>query len=134
MNEIDASQTIAYFSMEIGLESNLPTYSGGLGMLAGDTIRSAADMGIPLAAVTLLHRKGYFTQRIDAAGLQHEEPVEWRPEEFLEELPERVNVTVEGRSVQLRSWRYRVNGLTGSKVPVIFLDANLQGNSDYDRS
>ena len=89
-------------------------------MLAGDTIRSAADMGIPLVAVTLLHRKGYFTQCI-AGGWQHEEPVEWRPEEFLEELPERVNVTVEGRSVQLRAWRYHVNGRSGSKVPVIFL-------------
>ena len=120
--------------MEIGLESNLPTYSGGLGMLAGGTIRSAAAMGIPLVAVTLLHRKGYFTQRIDGDGWQHEEPVEWRPEEYLEELPERINVTIEGRSVQLRASRYRVNGQSGSEVPVIFLDANLPGNSDYDRS
>jgi starch phosphorylase len=134
MNEISASQIIAYFSMEIGLESSLPTYSGGLGMLAGDTIRSAADMGIPLVAVTLLYRKGYFTQRIDAGGWQQEKPVEWRPEKFLEELPERVNVTVEGRGVQLRAWRYQVTGVSGSEVPVIFLDANLPGNSDYDRS
>jgi glycogen phosphorylase len=134
MNERQSFATIAYFSMEIGLESNLPTYSGGLGMLAGDTIRSAADLGIPLVTVTLLHRKGYFTQRIDAGGWQHEESVEWRPEEFLEELPERANVTVEGRSVQLRVWRYHVNGLSGSKVPVVLLDANLQDNSDYDKS
>jgi glycogen phosphorylase len=134
MNERQSLATIAYFSMEIGLESNLPTYSGGLGMLAGDTIRSAADLGIPLVAVTLLHRRGYFTQRIDAGGWQHEESVEWRPEEFLEELPERANVTVEGRSVQLRAWRYHVNGLSGSKVLVVLLDANLQDNSDYDKS
>jgi len=134
MNEIKQKESIAYFSMEIGLESKMPTYSGGLGMLAGDTIRSAADMGIPLVAVTLLHRKGYFTQRLDAGGWQQEEPVEWRPEEFLVELPERVNVIVEGRSIQLRFWRYLINGLSGSKVPVIFLDANLPGNSDYDKS
>ena len=134
MNEIKPKESIAYFSMEIGLESKMPTYSGGLGMLAGDTIRSAADMGIPLVAVTLLHRKGYFTQHLDAAGWQQEEPVEWRPEEFLVELPERVDVIVEERSVQLRSWRYLVNGVGGSKVPVIFLDANLPGNSDYDKS
>ena len=82
MNEIKPKESIAYFSMEIGLESKMPTYSGGLGMLAGDTIRSAADMGIPLVAVTLLHRKGYFTQHLDAAGWQQEQPVEWRPEEF----------------------------------------------------
>ena len=68
MNEIKPKESIAYFSMEIGLESKTPTYSGGLGMLAGDTIRSAADMGIPLVAVTLLHRKGYFTQHLDAGG------------------------------------------------------------------
>jgi len=66
MNEIERKEIIAYFSMEIGLESMMPTYSVGFGMLAGDTIRSAADMGIPLVALTLLHRKGYFRQHIDA--------------------------------------------------------------------
>jgi len=67
---------IAYFSMEIGLEAGMPTYSGGLGVLAGDTIRSAADLKIPLVAVTLLHRKGYFYQRLDSTGWQSEEPAE----------------------------------------------------------
>ena len=73
------SPTIAYFSMEIGLEPHLPTYSGGLGVLAGDTIRAAADLGVPLIAVTLLHRRGYFHQRIDDAGRQVDSPVSWRP-------------------------------------------------------
>jgi starch phosphorylase len=72
MNE---RRTIAYFSMEIGLEAGMPTCSGGLGVLAGDTIRSAADLRIPMAAVTLLHRKGYFYQRLDDHGSQEEEPV-----------------------------------------------------------
>ena len=74
MNE---HRTIAYFSMEIGLESGMPTYSGGLGVLAGDTIRSAADLEIPMVAVSLLHRKGHFFQRFDEEGWQHEEPVAW---------------------------------------------------------
>ena len=63
-------RTIAYFSMEIGLEASIPTYSGGLGVLAGDTLRAAADMGLPMVAVTLLHRKGYFRQRLDDQGNQ----------------------------------------------------------------
>lgn len=74
MDHTKQKQTIAYFSMEIGLASGLPTYSGGLGVLAGDTIRAAADLNVPLVAMTLLHRKGYFHQRLDASGWQSEEP------------------------------------------------------------
>lgn len=66
MNEIETSPTIAYFSMEIGVDENPPT--GGLGVLAGDTIRSAADMSLPLVVVTLVHRKGYFEQAVAASG------------------------------------------------------------------
>src|SRR4051812_29881826 len=79
--------TIAYFSMEICLDQAIPTYSGGLGVLAGDTLRSAADLGLPMVGVTLLHRKGYFHQVIDDQGNQSERPVEWKPEQVLKELP-----------------------------------------------
>ena len=92
MDHTKQKQTIAYFSMEIGLASGLPTYSGGLGVLAGDTIRAAADLNVPLVAMTLLHRKGYFHQRLDASGWQSEEPVEWVVEDFLAEVPPRVAV------------------------------------------
>ena len=97
--------SIAYFTMEIALESGMPTYSGGLGVLAGDTIRSAADLGVPMVAVSLLHRKGYFYQRLDEKGVQSEEPVEWVVEDFLKETSARTSVTVEGRTVHLRAWR-----------------------------
>src|ERR1051325_3965991 len=93
---------IAYFSMEIALANDLPTYAGGLGVLAGDTLRSAADLGIPLAAVTLVHRKGYFAQSLDEAGQQHEAPVAWKPEERFTALAPRVEVAVEGRRVAVR--------------------------------
>jgi len=125
---------IAYFSMEIGLEVELPTYSGGLGILAGDTIRAAADLQVPMVAVTLLHRKGYFCQRLDATGYQREEPVDWIVEDHLVEMPQRVAVTLEGRTVQLRCWKYEVRGAGGAVVPVYFLDANLPENSDADRA
>ena len=131
MNE---HRTIAYFSMEIGLETGIPTYSGGLGVLAGDTIRSAADLRIPMIAVTLLHRKGYFYQKLDENGWQREEPVEWVVEDFLEEMPERASVTIEGPTVQLRAWKYDVIGIGGFKVPVYFLDTNLSENSEWDRT
>lgn len=127
-------RTIAYFSMEIGLEPGMPTYSGGLGILAGDTIRSAADLKVPMVAVTLLHRKGYFYQRIDSSGWQTEEPVEWIVQDFLEEMPQRTSVSIEGRTVFLRSWKYEVSGIGGYKVPVYFLDADLPENSEWDRT
>ena len=130
MNE---KQTIAYFSMEIALEAGMPTYSGGLGVLAGDMIRSAADLKVPMVAVTLLHRKGYFYQRLDATGWQKEEPVEWVVEDFLTATPARVSVTIEGRTVELRSWMHEVTGIGGFKVPVYLLDADLEENSEWDR-
>jgi len=126
--------SIAYFSMEICLEQAIPTYSGGLGVLAGDTLRSAADLKLPIVAVTLLHRKGYFHQHIDAEGNQTEAPVQWRPEDRLVEMPERVAVTLEGREVIIRAWRYAIRGVTGHEVPVLLLDTALPENSEWDRT
>ena len=127
-------RVIAYFSMEIGLDAEMPTYSGGLGVLAGDTIRSAADLNVPMVALTLLYRKGYFYQRISADGWQAEEPVEWVVEDFLQELPVRASVEIEGRTVTIRPWKLEVKGVGGFTVPVYFLDTNLPENSAEDRT
>ena len=127
------AEVVGYFSMEVGLEESIPTYSGGLGVLAGDTVRSAADMGVPLVAVSLLHRKGYFRQKLDAAGSQIEEPVLWEVAEHLTELAPRVAVEIEHRKVQLRGWQYHVRGISGQIVPVVLLDADLPENSAEDR-
>jgi glycogen phosphorylase len=126
--------TVAYFSMEICLEQAIPTYSGGLGVLAGDTLRSAADLSVPLVAVTLLHRKGYFQQHLDASGQQTETPVAWSPEKVLEPVDARSSVMIEGREVQVRAWMYRVKGVRGHEVPVFLLDTMLPENSDWDRT
>lgn len=126
-------RTIAYFTMEIALEPGLPTYSGGLGVLAGDTIRAAADLKVPMVAVSLLHRKGYFYQRLDPQGNQIEEPVAWAVNDFLTELPERAAVIIEGRHISLRAWKYEVKGIRGYVVPVYFLDTDLPENSAWDR-
>jgi starch phosphorylase len=127
------SFTIAYFSMEIGLSNHIPTYSGGLGVLAGDTIRSAADIGVPLIAVTLLHRNGYFHQHLDKNGMQSEEPVAWPIDDFLTLLDTTTTVEIEGRSVKIRVWKYEVTGVTGQKIPVYFLDTDVPENSPEDR-
>jgi starch phosphorylase len=125
---------IAYFSMEVGLETDMPTYSGGLGVLAGDTIRSAAEMKVPMIAVTLLHREGYFYQKLDPNGAQIEEPVQWIVEDFLEPLEPVVTVNLEGREVKLKAWKFEVRGQGDDSMPVYFLDADHPGNSDWDRT
>ena len=119
--------------MEVGLESSIPTYSGGLGVLAGDTLRSAADLGLSMVGVTLLYRKGYFRQRISVSGAQLESPVEWSPEQALNRTAARVSVTIEGRRVVIGCWEYRVQGVGGHVVPVYLLDSDLDENAQPDR-
>lgn len=119
--------------MEIGLDPNVPTYAGGLGILAGDSIRAAADLAIPMAGITLLHREGYFFQKLLADGWQVEEAAQWDPTEHMAVLPERAEIAFEGRRVLIRAWRYDVAGATGHVVPVFLLDTDLPENSEQDR-
>ena len=129
----DEDRSIAYFSMEIGVESKIPTYSGGLGILAGDTVKSCADLKVPLVAVSLLYRKGYFVQRLDEYGNQYEYSSEWNPLDSMVLLPNKITVKIENRDVVVRAWQYRVKGVN-SEVPIIFLDTDTEENSEYDRS
>ncbi|MBI5025205.1 MAG: alpha-glucan family phosphorylase [Nitrospirae bacterium] len=124
---------IAYFSMEIGLLNEIPTYSGGLGVLAGDTIKSSADLKLPIVAVTLISKKGYFLQEMDERGRQTALPVIWNPADFMHLLPQKVTVEIEGRVVYIQAWYYIVCSLTGGKVPVFFLDTDVEENSPEDR-
>src|SRR4030067_1739129 len=124
---------IAYFSMEIGLTDDIPSYSGGLGVRAGDMIRSGADLKIPLVAVSLLSRKGYFKQEITQEGKQIEHPVEWEPSKFMTELEPQVKVQIQGREVKVKAWLYDHQSLTGGLVSVLFLDTDVEGNTQEDR-
>jgi starch phosphorylase len=124
----------AYVSMELALESAVPTYAGGLGVLAGDAVRAAADLGVPLVAVTLVHRKGYFRQHLAVDGAQTETPAEWSPEDALEPLPQRASLRLEGRVVQVRAWRRTVSGVGGATIPVYLLDTALPENAPDDRA
>ena len=127
------SGQVAYFSMEIAIHPSMPTYSGGLGVLAGDTLRSAADLGVPVTAFTLLHRKGYFQQHLDSTGTQSEEVQPWNPADFCVEEPARVTVSIEDRIVTVRAWRYEMEGRFGHIVPIYLLDTDVDGNSGWDR-
>lgn len=120
---------VAYLCMEVGVENAMPTYAGGLGILAGDMLKSAADLKLPMIGVTLIHRKGFFKQRLDEQGWQHEEETPWDPSRFMELLPHRVVVILEGVPVTIRAWRYRVVGVSGHEIPVIFLDTDDPANA-----
>lgn len=124
---------IAYFSMEVGIQSEIRTYSGGLGVLAGDTIRSSADLKLPLVAVTLVSRKGYSRQEIAAKGEQLEYPDEWGPSKHMDLLPTEVTVRIGGRNVRVKAWLYEHQSLTGGVVSILFLDTDVEGNASEDR-
>ena len=125
---------VAYFSMEIAVAPDIPTYAGGLGVLAGDMLRSAADIGIPMVGVTLLHRKGYFHQVLDASGRQTERPESWHPESLLEPVELTVPLNLNGEHLKVRAWRFSITGLTGHVVPVYFLDTDLPDNPLWERT
>src|SRR5580658_6869726 len=107
------SRLVAYFSMEIAINPAIPTYSGGLAVLAGDSLRAAADMGLPLVAVTLAHHLGYFRQHLDAKGIQTGESQPGSPESILAGEAPVVTITIDDRPVAIRAWRYDLEGVTG---------------------
>lgn len=125
---------IGYFSMEIAADRDWPTYAGGLGVLAGDLLRSAADRGLPMVGVTLLPRHGYFRQHLDAQGRQSAMPASWKHESVLEPLDAVVSADIKGRDVRIRAWRHSTTGVTGHSVPIYFLDADLSENSAPERA
>jgi starch phosphorylase len=124
---------VAYFSMEMALQDAIPTYSGGLGVLAGDTMKAAADLNVRTVGVTLVHRKGYFRQTLDHDGNQQEHAVKWQPSDLLELTSARAVVSIEGRNVHVGAWRWWITGVGGFRVPVLLLDTDLPENSEWDR-
>ena len=128
-----AKARVAYFSMEIAFDPAIPTYSGGLGVLAGDSLRAAADLGLPMVGVSLLYRSGYFRQRLDPDGNQREEPVQWIPEHLLERLPTTITLELSGRTVHVGAWRHRLRGVRGDEVSLYLLDTGDPRNHPDDR-
>jgi starch phosphorylase len=125
---------IAYFSMEIAMSSDIPTYSGGLGVLAGDTIRSAADLEIPMVAVTLCYDKGYFYQMISPDGYQVEHEVRWDFSSAFDRVPITIDLDIQGKKVKVGAWKYEVIGETGWRIPVFLLDTEIEGNEPWQKN
>jgi len=134
IHDLEGKPKIAYFSMEIGIDERMPTYSGGLGVLAGDSIKSCADLHVPLVGVTLLSENGYFYQKIDADGNQIELPANFSISNFLKLLPSKTIVMIDGREVKVQAWLYQYRGINGYIIPVFFLDSNVEGNSEWDKN
>jgi len=127
------NRRIAYFSMELALRSEIRTYAGGLGVLAGDVARACADLELPLVFVTLISREGYLRQEIDAQGRQLDHPDPWEPEAWATKLDAKIALQIEWREVWVRPWLYTVEGPTGYEVPVILLDTDVEENAPEDR-
>jgi starch phosphorylase len=128
-----AVRRIAYFSMEVAIDPSLPTYSGGLGVLAGDTLKSCADLRMPVVGISLLYRKGYFDQKLDERGNQRELVTAWEPRRLLKRLPSVVRITIADRPVTVAAWQYEIRGVDGYSVPLILLDTDLEENAALDR-
>ncbi|MGA7593656.1 MAG: alpha-glucan family phosphorylase [Gallionella sp.] len=132
-NEFIHEPRVAYFSMEIALRNEIPTYAGGLGVLAGDTMRSATDLGLQMVGVSLVSRAGYFRQEIDSQGRQIEHPATWDPKQWAKPLDAKIAMPIDGRTVWISAWLYVLEGSMGGRQPVLLLDTDLSENSREDR-
>jgi starch phosphorylase len=131
----DPRQPVAYVCSEYGAHCSLPLYGGGLGVLAGDMLKTASDVALPLVGVGLFYRDGYFHQRLDAEGWQHESWFATDPERLpavlvtgSDERPLRVRVPLHDRQVALAVWR-----IDFGRVPLLLLDSDLVENHPIDR-
>ena len=118
------SETICYFSAEIGLSSSIPTYSGGLGVLAGDYIKASADLNLPVIGITLLYRHGQGIQRINRDGVQKERWNNFNPDGILKKEDAEIKLKLDGKEIIIEIWSKTVNGVRGHKGKVFFLDVN----------
>ena len=125
--------SVAYFSAEIGLSSDIPTYSGGLGVLAGDHIKASADIGLKMVAVTLLYKEGYFKQRINESGEQVELYPYFDYRSKFESVSDKVCIILNQRKVWIGIYRYVYTGENNDQVPVYFLDTDIDENHIDDR-
>ncbi|MFA5109271.1 MAG: alpha-glucan family phosphorylase [Patescibacteria group bacterium] len=124
---------VAYFSMEIAVENEIKTYAGGLGVLAGDILKSAARLGFPMVGITLLNNKGYFEQKITSVGEQAEQPDSAYNFSRFKKLDQQVTVTIGSEKVTVGVWQYLVKGAIGFVVPIYFLDTDITSNSTANR-
>jgi starch phosphorylase len=130
---VEARPAVAYFSMEIGLRPEMKEYAGGLGILAGDTLKAAADLGINIVGVSLLYKKGYFKQNFDANGIQQEESDSWDYEKYLTNTGKVVQIELVDGPAYAEIWQYIQRGLEGGEVKIYFLNTDIESNQSENR-
>ncbi|MHA1507858.1 MAG: alpha-glucan family phosphorylase [Promethearchaeota archaeon] len=129
--DLKNSTQVAYISMEIAVDSNIPTYSGGLGVLSGDTVRSAADLELPMVGICLCYSSGYFYQFFNEHGEQKEKEIEWNFFYEFEKIAEPIKIKIEDKEVLVSAWLYRVIGQSGHILPIYLLTTDVEGNEDW---
>lgn len=129
--ELKDNTLVAYISMEIGIDSSIPTYSGGLGVLSGDTVRSAADLEIPMVAVCLCYSSGYFYQLFNEKGEQKEKEIEWNYFYEFEKISKPITIKIEDKEVLVTAWLYKVIGQSGHTIPIYLLTTDVEDNEDW---
>jgi starch phosphorylase len=132
-DELINDTKVAYISMEIGLDSNIPTYSGGLGVLSGDTVRSAADLEIPMVGICLCYSSGYFYQLFNEVGEQKEKEIEWSFYYEFEKIEKPITIKIQDKEIKISAWLYRVVGQSGHIIPIYLLTTDVVGNEDWQR-
>ena len=132
-NDLKNDTQIAYISMEIGMDSNIPTYSGGLGVLSGDTVRSAADLEIPMVGICLCYSSGYFYQLFNENGEQKEKEISWSFFYEFEKVEKPITIKIQDKIIKVSAWLYRVIGQSGHVVPIYLLTTDVEGNEDWQR-
>ena len=132
-DELINDTKVAYISMEIGLDSNIPTYSGGLGVLSGDTVRSAADLEIPMVGLCLCYSSGYFYQFFNEFGEQKEKEIEWSFYYEFDKVGKPITIKIQGKEIRISAWLYQVIGRSGHIVPIYLLTTDVEGNEDWQR-
>ncbi len=133
MTQQNPAIEVAFISMEIMLESDIPTYAGGLGVLAGDMLHSMADMGVPGVGVSLVYSGDTFSQNISLTGSQFFKRTDWQKLDQLTKLPTKIEIEVAGQKVIVGCWRYDFVGYSGHHVPVYLLDTNMLENPPWVR-
>jgi starch phosphorylase len=124
---------VAYFTMEIMLESDIPTYAGGLGVLAGDLLRSCADTKVPAVGIGLVYSGKFIKQIVLPDGSQRFEERDWQKSDQLQQLPNEVKIVIDNTEVTIGCWRYDIVGLDGFVVPVYLLDLDMIENPPWIR-
>ncbi len=129
--DLKNSTQVAYISMEIAIDSNIPTYSGGLGVLSGDTVRAAADLELPMVGLCLCYSSGYFYQFFNEFGEQKEKEIEWNFWYEFEKIDKPIKIKIEDKEVLVSAWLYRVIGQSGHVLPIYLLTTDIEGNEDW---